>query len=154
MFKITLFLFTLILPFRLFAQDPEEDYVELGTITIIENFEDNYSVQVFELKDTGFISLSNLLGENSENNLGKTFDFNYLFQNPTSEPIIIRKISSNCGCIKTLFTEEPIGGGATRNIGFKFEVMEPGPFKVVVSIYGSDTQKSFLKVVQPIIISN
>lgn len=137
-----------------YAQTSETDSVQLGNILIDSLYADDYDIRVVEKMEPAFISINNLIGENNVENIGKIFTVNYVFTNPKTEPIVIKRISVSCACIETIYPKTILREGQSTTITFKIEITNPGPFKANVIIYASNESLRFIKISHPITITN
>lgn len=65
---------------------------------------------------------------------GKPVSYDFTFTNAGSEPIIINKVESTCGCTVPSYTEKPIKPGESGSITVTFNAAAVAPFSKSVTI--------------------
>ncbi|MBQ7856745.1 MAG: DUF1573 domain-containing protein [Alistipes sp.] len=70
---------------------------------------------------------------------GGTRSHTFAFTNTSSEPIVILKVNTSCGCTTAQYTRHPIGPNGRGEVTVVFDPMnQPGGFSRRLSVYTSD----------------
>lgn len=65
---------------------------------------------------------------------GTPVSYEFIFENSGTEPIIISKVESTCGCTVPEFTKTPVKPGEKGSIKVTFDAAQATPFSKMVSI--------------------
>ena len=65
---------------------------------------------------------------------GKPVSYVFKFENTGSEPLIISKVESTCGCTVPEYTKNPIKPGEKGTISITFDAAQATPFSKMVTI--------------------
>ena len=69
------------------------------------------------------------------NNGNGTFDF--IFTNNGKEPLLLKNVSSSCGCTVPEWPKEPVAPGAKGTIKVKYNTANVGPFTKTITVYSN-----------------
>lgn len=81
-----------------------------------------------------FETVSHDFGKIATNGNG-TFDFS--FSNTGKEPLLLKNVSSSCGCTVPEWPKEPIAPGAKGSIKVKYNTANIGPFTKTITVYSN-----------------
>ncbi|WP_134089957.1 DUF1573 domain-containing protein [Olivibacter sp. XZL3] len=65
---------------------------------------------------------------------GKPVSYEFKFTNVGTEPLIITKVESSCGCTVPKYTNAPVKPGETGSISVTFNAAQAAPFSKSVTI--------------------
>lgn len=62
-------------------------------------------------------------------------------KNTQSQPLVIKHVTTSCGCTTTKFTKSPVKKGETAQIKVKYDTSKPGVFSKSVFVYTNFIEK-------------
>ncbi|QCK14853.1 DUF1573 domain-containing protein [Mangrovivirga cuniculi] len=100
-----------------------------------------------ELADAPKISVSNRKHDFGALNEGETSEYEFTISNYGKEPLLIRKILANCGCIETEIRKEKIKPGQSTTVKVKLDSEgRVGYLTKNLTIFSNDPRKSTIQV--------
>lgn len=94
-------------------------------------------------KDTAEIVNADMLFEKgTEHDFGEipykgNGEFEFKFKNTGTDPLIITKVQSSCGCTTPEYSKEPVKPGKEGIIKVEYDTKRVGPFKKSVKVYAN-----------------
>ena len=80
------------------------------------------------------------VGDIAENDPPRTYRFRY--ENRSDKPVVILRVDTSCGCVKSAFSRKPIAPGATGEVVVTFDPHgREGALYKLMPVYASTSDK-------------
>jgi hypothetical protein len=81
-----------------------------------------------------FEAVSHDFGTIAQNGNGS---FDFIFSNTGKEPLLLKNVSTSCGCTVPEWPKEPIAPGAKGTVKVKYNTATIGPFTKTITVYSN-----------------
>ena len=73
-------------------------------------------------------------------------EYEFVFRNTGSEPVLISKVKSSCGCTVSSYDKDPVLPGDDGKVKVKYNARKAGAFKKSVFVILNNAEKQTLRV--------